>query len=129
MDPKMQTKNVDFFYGSKQCLKKVSLDIKEYSTTALMGPSGCGKSTFLRTLNHMNDIVPKAHLKGQVLLDGSDIYAPETDIVEVRKRVGMVFQQPNPLPRSIFENTAFGPRMLGTNHRSSLEEIVKKTSR
>jgi len=127
MDPKIRTANIDFFYGSRQVLRKVTLDIKEYSITALMGPSGCGKSTFLRALNRMNDIIPKARLSGQVLLDGSDIYSAETDVVEVRKRVGMVFQQPNPLPKSIFENVAFGPRMLGINHRSKLEKTVERS--
>jgi phosphate transport system ATP-binding protein len=129
MDPKIKTKELDFFYGSKQALNKVNLEISEYSITALMGPSGCGKSTFLRALNRMNDNIPKSHMSGKVLLDGVDIYAPDVDVVEVRKRVGMVFQQPNPLPKSIFENTVFGPRMLGINHKTRLAEIMERSLR
>lgn len=127
MDPKIQSKDLDFFYGDKQALKKVNLDIKEHQITALMGPSGCGKSTFLRTLNRMNDIIPNVKISGKVLLDGSNIYAPGIDVVRIRQRVGMVFQQPNPLPKSIFENVAFGPKVLGINHRLRLDEIVEKS--
>lgn len=129
MDPKIITKDLDFFYGNKQALNKVNLNIREYSITALMGPSGCGKSTFLRALNRMNDTIPKSRICGQVLLDGVDIYAPSIDVVGVRKKVGMVFQQPNPLPKSIFENVAFGPRMLGMNHKIRLADIVEKSLR
>lgn len=129
MDPKITSNDLDFFYGKKQALKKVNLDIKEHQITALMGPSGCGKSTFLRTLNRMNDIIPDVRVGGQVLLDRQDIYAPGTDIVEIRQRVGMVFQQPNPLPKSIFENVAFGPKVLGINHKVRLEEIVGNSLR
>ncbi|MFP3975159.1 MAG: phosphate ABC transporter ATP-binding protein PstB [Chloroflexota bacterium] len=129
MDPKMQTRGLSFFYGDKQALKEVNLDIKERQITALMGPSGCGKSTFLRVLNRMNDIIPGARLEGQVLLDGNDIYAPGVDVVQLRKRVGMVFQQPNPLHKSVFENVAFGPKVLGMNHRVELEDIVEKSLR
>jgi len=125
----MQSKDLDFFYESKQALKKVNLDIREHQITALMGPSGCGKSTFLRTLNRMNDIIPATSVNGQVLLDNQDIYAPGTDVVQIRKRIGMVFQQPNPLPKSIFENVAFGPRVLGMNHKLRLEEVVEKSLR
>jgi len=127
MNPKIQTKEVDFFYGNKQALSKVTIDVKERQITALMGPSGCGKSTLLRALNRMNDIIPHTRLKGQILLDGVNIYSPEVDVVQIRKRVGMVFQQPNPLPKSVFENVAFGPRMLGINHSLRLEEIVQKS--
>ena len=129
MDPKMQSKELNFFYGSKQALKRVNLDIKEYQITALMGPSGCGKSTFLRTLNRMNDIIPRVCLEGEVLLDGLNIYELGVDVVEVRKRVGMVFQQPNPLPKTIFENVAFGPKVLGMNHKIRLEEVVERSLR
>jgi phosphate transport system ATP-binding protein len=129
MDPKMQSKKLDFFYGDKQALKNINIDIKEHHITYLMGPSGCGKSTFLRTLNRMNDIIPKTHLEGEVLLDGLNIYGPEVDVVEVRKRVGMVFQQPNPLPKTIFENVALGPKVLGMNHRARLEEVVERSLR
>jgi phosphate transport system ATP-binding protein len=129
MDPKIKTKELDFFYGNKQALDKVNLDIREYSITALMGPSGCGKSTFLRALNRMNDTIPKSRMSGKVLLDGVDIYAPDVDVVEVRKRVGMVFQQPNPLPKSIFENVVFGPRMLGMNQKARLADVVERSLR
>lgn len=127
MNPKITSKGLDFFYGKKQALKDVNLDIKEHQITALMGPSGCGKSTFLRTLNRMNDIVPDVKVNGQVFLDGQDIYASGMDVVELRQRVGMVFQQPNPLPKSIFENVAFGPRVLGLNHKVKLEETVERS--
>ena len=129
MDPKIETKKLDFFYGNKQALKKVNLDIREYSITALMGPSGCGKSTFLRALNRMNDTILKSRMDGKVSLDGVDIYSPDVDVVEVRKRVGMVFQQPNPLPKSIFENVIFGPRMLGMNQKAKLTDIVERSLR
>ena len=127
MDPKITSKDLDFFYGKKQALKEVSLDVKEHQITALMGPSGCGKSTFLRTLNRMNDIIPGIRMSGQVLLDGQDIYALGVDIARIRQRVGMVFQQPNPLPKSIFENIAFGPKVLGINHMVRLDEIVERS--
>ena len=129
MDPKIQTKELNFYYGKLQALNRVTLNIKEHQITALIGPSGCGKTTFLRLLNRMNDIIPRAHLEGEVLLDGQNIYVPEVDVVEVRKRVGMVFQQPNPFPKSIYDNVAFGPRMLGLNHRVRLDEVVEKSLR
>ena len=129
MDPKIQSKSLDFFYGEKQALKNVNLDIRENQITALMGPSGCGKSTFLRTMNRMNDIIQGVRMSGQVLLDGQNIYAPGIDIVTIRKRVGMVFQQPNPLPKSIFENVAFGPKILGINHKVRMDEIVERSLR
>jgi len=121
METKMQTRHLDFYYGEKQVLKNVSLDMKERQITALIGPSGCGKTTLLRTLNRMNDIIPEVHLEGEVLLDGENIYATGVDVVEVRKRVGMVFQQPNPFPKTIFENVAFGPRMLGQKNKLYLK--------
>jgi len=129
MNLKIQTKNLDFYYGDVQCLKKVALEVKEHQVTALIGPSGCGKTTFLRTLNRMNDIIPHSRLEGEVLLDGQNIYDKGVDVVEVRKRVGMVFQQPNPFPKSIYENVAFGPKMLSMNHGVSLDEIVEKSLR
>jgi len=129
MDLKIQTKELNFYYGKVQALKRVSLDIKEHQITALIGPSGCGKTTFLRLLNRMNDIIPGIRLEGEVLLDGQNIYDPQVDVVEVRKRVGMVFQQPNPFPKSIYDNVAFGPRMLGLNHRVRLDEVVEKSLR
>jgi phosphate transport system ATP-binding protein len=127
MDPKMRTVDFDFYYGSAQALKGVNFDIRENRITALIGPSGCGKSTLLRSLNRMNDIIPSARVRGQVLLDGQDIYALSTDVVRLRKRVGMVFQQPNPFPKSIFENVAYGPRVLGLNH--GLEDTVERSLR
>ena len=129
MDPKIKTKDLDFHYGEVQALSRVTLEVKERQVTALIGPSGCGKSTFLRTLNRMNDVVPKSRLEGEVLLDGRDIYSNGVDVVEVRKRVGMVFQQPNPFPKPIYENVAFGPRMLGMNHRHSLDDLVERSLR
>jgi phosphate transport system ATP-binding protein len=124
---KMKAEGLDFFYGSFQALKKVNLEIKERQITALIGPSGCGKSTFLRTLNRMNDLIPQTRLAGSILLDGEDIYAPGVNPVNLRHRVGMVFQRPNPFPKSIFENVAFGPRVLGCHHQSQLCEIVEKS--
>jgi phosphate transport system ATP-binding protein len=129
MNTKMSTIELDFYYGDNQVLKKVTLDIKEHQITALIGPSGCGKTTFLRTLNRMNDIIPKTRLSGEVFLDGRNIYDPNVDVVELRKKVGMVFQQPNPFPKSVFENVAFGPKMLGMNHKKTLDEMVEKSLR
>ncbi len=120
---------MDFFYGPFQALKNINLDIKERQITALIGPSGCGKSTFLRTLNRMNDLIPDSRAKGSIFLDGENIYAPGVNAVNLRQRVGMVFQRPNPFPKSIFENVAFGPKVLGTNMRSQLFEIVEKSLR
>jgi phosphate transport system ATP-binding protein len=113
MNTKMQTKNLNFYYSKTIALKNVNLDIKERYITALIGPSGCGKSTFLRSLNRMNDIIPGARIDGEVILDNRNIYDKGVDVVDLRKRVGMVFQQPNPFAKSIYENVAFGPRMLG----------------
>jgi phosphate transport system ATP-binding protein len=127
METKMQTRHLDFYYGEKQVLKNVSLDMKERQITALIGPSGCGKTTLLRVLNRMNDVIPETRLEGEVLLDGENIYAAGVDVVEVRKRVGMVFQQPNPFPKTIFENVAFGPRMLGQKNKLYLEELVERS--
>jgi phosphate transport system ATP-binding protein len=125
--PKMETTNLNFYYGTNQVLKNFNLVIKEHQITALMGPSGCGKSTYLRLLNRMNDLIPNTRVEGKVLLDGQDIYASGVDAVEIRKRVGMVFQAPNPFPKSIYENIAFGPRMLGENDKAKLNEIVEKS--
>ena len=129
MYPKIQVKELNFYYEKIQALKGVTLDIKERQITSLIGPSGCGKTTFLRLLNRMNDIILRTHLEGEVLLDGQNIYDPEVDVVEVRKKVGMVFQQPNPFPKSIYDNVAFGPRMLGLNHGVRLDEIVERSLR
>jgi phosphate transport system ATP-binding protein len=129
MSYKMRAKKVDFFYDKVQALKAVDLDVEENQITALIGPSGCGKSTFLRCLNRMNDIIAGSRVEGQILLDDVDIRQPGVDVVELRKRVGMVFQQPNPFPKSVFENVAFGPRRQGINSRPQLEEIVEKSLR
>ncbi len=124
-EPKMRARNVDVFYGQKQALFDVSLDLRPNTVTALIGPSGCGKSTFIRCLNRMNDVIPTARVTGTITLDGEDIYAPEVDVVELRARVGMVFQKPNPFPKSVFDNVAYGPRIHGlAANRAQLEEIV-----
>ncbi len=121
---KIETRKLDFFYGSSQALFDISMQIPEKSVTALIGPSGCGKSTFLRTLNRMNDIVEGAHHTGEILLEGINIDGKEIDVVALRKRIGMVFQKSTPFPKSVFENVAFGPRLSGTRDRRELDEIV-----
>ncbi|HEY2933871.1 MAG TPA: phosphate ABC transporter ATP-binding protein PstB, partial [Acidobacteriota bacterium] len=126
---KVRVRDVNFFYGSTQALKEISLDIAPNKVTALIGPSGCGKSTFLRTLNRMNEILAHTRLEGSVVLDDQDIYAPDVDVVEVRRRVGMVFQKSNPFPKSIFENVAYGLRINGRSSRTFLEERVEKSLR
>jgi len=125
--PKIETRELDFFYGERQALFGINVCIPQTSVTALIGPSGCGKSTFLRTLNRMNDIVEGSRLVGNVLLDGTDIYSPEIDVVALRKRVGMVFQKSNPFPKSIFDNVAFGPRIAGLKNKRALAEIVERS--
>ena len=127
MDPKIKIRELDFYYGNVQALKKITMDIREKKITALIGPSGCGKSTFLRTLNRMNDIIPEIQINGEVLVDERDIYEKGTDVVELRKRVGMVFQQPNPFPKSIYENVAFGPRVLGLDRQANLNDLVEQS--
>lgn len=123
--PKIVVRDLDFFYGPVRALSGVSVDILSNEITALIGPSGCGKSTFLRCLNRMNDTIPGARLSGAVLIDGEEIYAPNVDAVDLRRRVGMVFQKPNPFPQSVFDNVAFGPRVLGLGGSSAeLEERV-----
>ncbi|WP_245415020.1 phosphate ABC transporter ATP-binding protein PstB [Aureimonas flava] len=122
---KIRGKDVSVFYGSKQALFAVDLDVYEQQVTALIGPSGCGKSTFLRTLNRMNDTVDGARIEGKVTLDGEDIYHSGIDVVELRARVGMVFQKPNPFPKSIFDNIAYGPKIHGlARSKADLEEVV-----
>jgi len=128
--PKIVTQDLNFFYGSNQALIDVSLAVEERRITALIGPSGCGKSTFLRCLNRMNDTISGTRLEGQILIDGQDIYAPDVDLADLRRRVGMVFQKPNPFPQSIFDNVAFGPRVLGlSTSNGGLEDLVEKSLR
>ena len=127
MDPKIVTRDVDFYYGSFQALKNVSIEIREHQITALIGPSGCGKSTFLRALNRMNDTIYGARLEGSVLIDDNNIYENGVDVVHLRQRIGMVFQQPNPFPKSILENVVFGPRVLGQTNRDRLRETAEKS--
>ncbi|MFZ1494703.1 MAG: ATP-binding cassette domain-containing protein, partial [Candidatus Competibacter denitrificans] len=124
-NPKMVCRDVDVFYGAKQAIKKVGLDIGANEVIAFIGPSGCGKSTFLRCLNRMNDTIPSCRITGQIMLDNEDIYAKEIDVVQLRARVGMVFQKPNPFPKSIYENIAYGPRIHGmVNTKAELDELV-----
>jgi phosphate transport system ATP-binding protein len=119
--------NLDLFYGNFQALKGINIEITSCTITALIGPSGCGKSTFLRCLNRMNDLIAGVRIQGSITLDGVDILQPSVDVVELRKRVGMVFQQPNPFPKSIFENVAYGPRIHGVKNKYELEEIVEES--
>ncbi len=121
--------DLSFYYGTKKVLSKISLDVREREITALIGPSGSGKSTFLRCLNRMNDTIPGTHLEGRVLYDDRDIYGHDVDVTELRRHVGMVFQRPNPFPQSIYNNVAFGPRVLGLQGDESLDEIVERNLR
>jgi phosphate transport system ATP-binding protein len=123
----VQTDHLDLWYGSQQALKDVCIDIPSCQITALIGPSGCGKSTFLKTINRMNDLVEGVKITGRVLIDDEDIYAPQTDITLLRKKVGMVFQKPNPFPMSVYDNIAYGPRIHGVRKRSQLDEVVESS--
>jgi len=126
--PIIISREVDFYYGDFKALNQISVDIAPQCVTALIGPSGCGKSTFLRTLNRMNDTIPNTRLTGTILLYGEDIYAEDYDLADLRQRVGMVFQKPNPFPQSIYDNIAFGPRVLGlVKSRIDLEEIIERS--
>ncbi len=125
-NPRMTARNVDVYYGDKHAIKDVTIDIGEQEVIAFIGPSGCGKSTFLRTLNRMNDTIDICRVEGTVALDGQDIYAPSVDVVPLRARVGMVFQKPNPFPKSIYDNIAYGPRIHGlTKSKSELDDMVE----
>ena len=125
---KILVENLGFHYGSVRALSSISMEIFAQQVTALIGPSGCGKSTFLRCLNRMNDTIPNTRMEGRVFIDGEDIYLPTVDIVELRQRVGMVFQKPNPFPQSIFDNVAFGPRVLGiAKKKETLDGIVERS--
>ena len=126
--PKLSAEHVSVWYGGQRAIDDVSLTIDDGTVTAFIGPSGCGKSTFLRTLNRMNDTVPSARVEGRIELDGEDIYAPATDVTRLRARVGMVFQTPNPFPKSIYENVAYGPRIHGlARGRAQLDAVVERS--
>lgn len=126
---KFSVRNLDLYYGDFQALKNIDLDIEEKQVVAFIGPSGCGKSTLLKTLNRMNDLVDSCRITGEVLLDGENIYSKATDVNELRKNVGMVFQKPNPFPMSIYDNIAFGPRTHGVKKKKELDEIVESSLR
>lgn len=126
---KIEVSRLRLYYGETLALKDVSLEMAENTVMALIGPSGCGKSTFLKTINRMNDLIESVHVEGEVLVDGEDIYGPDVDVVHLRKRVGMVFQRPNPFPMSIYENIAYGPRIHGLSNKRQLDEIVEKSLR
>jgi phosphate transport system ATP-binding protein len=126
--PKMSARDVKVFYGDKQAIKGVSIDIDMDNVVAFIGPSGCGKSTFLRTLNRMNDTIPSARVEGDITLDGENIYSSKMDVVQLRARVGMVFQKPNPFPKSIYDNVAYGPRIHGlAPNKAELDQIVENS--
>ncbi|MBQ8199902.1 MAG: phosphate ABC transporter ATP-binding protein [Lachnospiraceae bacterium] len=129
MGKKIEIQNLNLHYGATHALKDVSMNIEEKAVTAFIGPSGCGKSTLLKCLNRMNDLVDNVRIEGEILLDGEDIYAPKVDTTILRKKVGMVFQQPNPFPMSIYDNIAYGPRIHGIKNKSQLDEIVEKSLR
>lgn len=129
METKISTSDLNLYYGNNHALKNINLDIYENQITAFIGPSGCGKSTYLKTLNRMNDLVPNVTINGKVLIDGEDIYDPKVDTTLLRKKVGMVFQQPNPFPMSIYDNIAYGPRIHGIKGKAELYAIVEKSLR
>ena len=126
-DVKLCTRNVNLYYGENHALKDINLDIKTNKITAFIGPSGCGKSTYLKSLNRMNDLIPDCKITGRFLLDGEDIYADGVDTNVLRRRIGMVFQKPNPFPMSIYDNIAYGPRTHGIKNKAKLDEIVEKS--
>lgn len=126
---KIEVRHLSFYYGSTPALKNITMKIAENKITAVIGPSGCGKSTFIRCLNRMNDILPGTRVEGEVLIDGQNIYSPQVDVIELRKRVGLVFQKPNPFPKSIFDNVAYGLRINGVKNKRIIEEIVEKSLR
>ena len=123
--PVFSVQNLDFYYGPSKALSNISIEIEPHKVTALIGPSGCGKSTFLRCLNRMNDTISGTRVDGKILLNGKNIYDPDMDVVMLRQRVGMVFQKPNPFPQSIYDNVAFGPRVMGKN--VNMDEVVEKS--
>lgn len=127
MQNKIEVSDFNFYYGDFQALSNLNIPIRARQITALIGPSGCGKSTFLRCLNRMNDTISGARAEGQILLDGENIYAPDVDVVTLRQRIGMVFQRPNPFPQSIYDNVAYGPRILGNTRRDELDQTVQES--
>lgn len=129
IENKIYTEGLNLYYGKFQALKGIKMEVKKNKVTALIGPSGCGKSTFLRTLNRMNDLIEDARIEGKIFLDNKNIYDPDVDVVDLRKRVGMVFQKPNPFPMSIYDNVAYGPRIHGNRDKKKLDEIVEKSLR
>ncbi|KZE79383.1 phosphate ABC transporter ATP-binding protein [Paenibacillus elgii] len=124
---KIKVEQLNLYYGENHALHNIGLTIEQNSIVALIGPSGCGKSTFLRTLNRMNDLIDNVRITGDIYVDGQNIYGPETDVVSLRKKVGMVFQRPNPFPMSIYDNIAYGPRIHGTKKKAVLDEIVERS--
>lgn len=127
MNYKIKVKNLDFYYGDFKALEDITVGIRENCVTAFIGPSGCGKSTFLRSLNRMNDLIPNTRVKGQVFVDSRNIYDPSVDVVELRRKVGMVFQKPNPFPMSVYENVAYGPRVHGERSKERLDHLVERS--
>jgi len=127
MDVEIETKHLSLWYGTKQALKDVNIKIPEEKVTAVIGPSGCGKSTLIRCFNRMNDIIENCRVEGKIIIDEYDIYDKKVDVVELRKNVGMVFQKPNPFPKSIYENIAYGPKVQGVTNKKTLYDIVKKS--
>jgi phosphate transport system ATP-binding protein len=128
-EPIIRIEDVDFYYGDKRALKSINLEISEKKATAFIGPSGCGKTTLLRCLNRMNDLILNTRVTGKINLDGKNIYDPSTDVIQLRRRVGMIFQKWNPFPKSIYENVIYGLRIVGINNRSILDEVVEKSLR
>ncbi len=128
-DIKIEVKDLSLYYGEKKALKEISLEIPRNKVTALIGPSGCGKSTFLRCINRMNDLIPDVKISGQMLVEGVDIYDKNVDVVNIRKKIGMVFQKSNPFPKSIYENIAYGPKINGIKNKAQLDEIVETSLR
>jgi phosphate transport system ATP-binding protein len=128
-DIKIAVKDLSLYYGEKKALKEISLEIPKNKVTALIGPSGCGKSTFLRCINRMNDLIPDVKITGSMLVEGVDIYDKDVDVVNIRKKIGMVFQKSNPFPKSIYENIAYGPKINGIKNKTDLDEIVETSLR
>jgi phosphate transport system ATP-binding protein len=126
-DAKIETRNLNLWFGKKHILKDINLKLTRNTVTSIMGPSGCGKSTLIRTFDRMNDIIETCKIEGEVYLDGINIYDDKVDVVEIRRRVGMVFQKPNPFPKTVYENVAFGPKIHGTQDKSKLDDVVKSS--